>query len=98
MPKLADCQECTDEMVSKLLCYLPISRYYGVEKKQIARFLDRNSRRRYLLTLILFNDQEKADFDPISEQNSSAEISMEKSLHVSRMKRESSGSVKVSSL
>ena len=35
MPRLADCQECTDEMVSKLLCYLPISRYYGVEKKPI---------------------------------------------------------------
>ena len=33
LPSLADCQECDDEMVSKLLCYLPISQYFGVDMK-----------------------------------------------------------------
>ena len=73
MPSLAECQECDDAMVSKLLCYLPISQYYGVDMNQVASFLDRNTRRRYLFTLILFNDREKAAFDPIKELSSQDE-------------------------
>ena len=66
-------------MVSKLLCYLPISQYFGVDRKQVANFLDRNTRRRYLFTLILFNDREKADLDSIQEQSSALEESFKKS-------------------
>ena len=40
---------------------------------QVAKFLNRNTRRRYLFTLILFNDREKSNFDPISEQQESSE-------------------------
>ena len=76
---MAECQECDDAMVSKLLCYLPISQYYGVDMKQVAGFLDRNTRRRYLFTLILFNDREKADLDSIEELNSQLEDSLHKS-------------------
>ena len=79
LPSLAECQECNDEMVSKLLCYVPISQYYGIDRKQVANFLDRNTRRRYLFTLILFNDRDKAALDSIKEQSSSLEESFKKS-------------------
>ena len=47
--------------------------------KQVASFLNRNTRRRYLFTLILFNDREKADLDSIEELNSQLEESLVKS-------------------
>ena len=68
MPTLAECQSASDDMVSQLLCYMPISQYYGIDMKQVASFLDRNARRRYLYTLILVNDREKADFETIKEE------------------------------
>ena len=48
--------------------------------KQVAANLDRNTRRRYLFTLILFNDREKADFDTIKESSSAKEQSILNSL------------------
>ena len=58
-----------------MLCYIPNSLYYGVDMDQVARFMDRNKRRRYLYTLILINDREKADFDSVIEESSNAEQS-----------------------
>ena len=67
MPTLADCQLCDDNMVSKFICYLPNSQYYGVDRRRVAKVLDRNTRRRYLITLILFNDKMRANFESINE-------------------------------
>ena len=52
---------------------------------QVANFLDRNTRRRYLFTLILFNDREKADFDPVKEMSSKDEHSLEVSINLGKL-------------
>ena len=56
---------------------------------QVARHLDKNTRRRYLYTLVLFNDREKADFNTIKEESSLEES---KSSLNNSMKKKSSGS------
>ena len=44
--------------------------------KQVCNFLDRNTRRRYLYTLILCNDREKADLKTIKSEDSPCEPSV----------------------
>ena len=65
---------------------------------QVARHVDRNCRRRYLSTLVLFNDREKSDFDTISERDSSAELSVRKSLRNSLVRNKSSQIVRIQSI
>ena len=70
MPTLAELQHFDDNEVSQMLFKLQNSIYYGNDMRVVAAAVDRNKRRRYLLTLVLCNDREKADFDTIKEGSS----------------------------
>ena len=75
-PTLKQCLMFDDAQVSKLLCYLPSSDYYGVNMRQVAKYLDKNSRRRYLMTLILFKEKPDQKLFDINEANSKEESSL----------------------
>ena len=48
--------------------------YFGITPEELATFLNPSEARRYLSTLCLFNDREKADFDLIAEASPNAEL------------------------
>ena len=48
--------------------------YFGIADTELGKFINASAARRYLATLILFNDREKADFDLIAEASPNAEM------------------------
>ena len=62
-----------DTKVLAALSNLSNSMYHGISTQQLSEYLAPTDARRYLSTIIIINDKEKANFDRIQEVSSAAE-------------------------
>ena len=70
MPKFEEAVKLPDDTVLQLLTELETSQYYRADPRFLSNFLTPPIARRVLYALIIMNDQAKANFEPIPEQQS----------------------------
>ena len=70
MPKFAEAVEFSDKQIMQLLTELRTSQYYRLEPHNLETFLTPTIARRVLYTLLIMNDREKSNFEPITELRS----------------------------
>ena len=71
MPSLEEAHMLRDTQIIECLTSLTNSQYFGVDNEDLTNFIQPSIARRYLYSLIIFNDMRKSNFDPIREVSSS---------------------------
>ena len=72
-PKLCRQMDLSDDKIYEILTKAPMSRFYNMDKAELAKIVKRQDAYRHFTYLALQNDRNKSLLDEVSEKNSSKE-------------------------